>query len=69
MVSFLSDSSTSTPTIPNISENLISKSLIAATIKLNCSNYLLWVQSFRVFVDAQRKIKYLLESLCKHLLN
>lgn len=61
MVSSSSDSSTST--IPNVFENIFPKSHPTTTIKLNGSNYLLWTQSFKALVGAQRKmIKHIFES-------
>lgn len=56
--SSLDDSSTTT----NISKNLFPISLIGTTIKLNDSNYLLWDQSFKVFVGAWKNIMHLLEA-------
>ena len=37
------------------------KTNLETTVKLNGSNYLLWVQTFRIFIDAQNKLACLLE--------
>lgn len=37
--------------------------LTATTVKLNGNSYLLWAQSFRVFVGTQREVVHLLDGL------
>jgi len=38
---------------------MTSKHFFATTVKLNGTNYLLWAQSFRLFVGSQKKLKHL----------
>ena len=40
------------------SDNAI-KNLMATTVKLNGNNYLLWAQSFKLFIGAQQKVQHL----------
>ena len=35
--------------------------MLGTTVKLNGSNYLLWAQVFRIFIDAQNKLAHLLQ--------
>jgi len=37
------------------------KAILGTTVKLNGSNYLLWAQSFCIFIGAQNKLAYLLD--------
>jgi len=46
--------------INNIFDSAASKQLFATTVKLN-GNYLLWAQSFHLFVGSQKKLKHLAE--------
>lgn len=64
MASYSSSNSSATvvTTILNVWEFVL-RTLTAITVKLNENNYLLWTQSFRVFVGTQRIIKHLFESL------
>jgi len=41
-------------------ETSISKTILGTTVNLNWSNYLLWAQTFRMFIGAQNKLVYLL---------
>jgi len=52
-------SAVTTPTI----DNMFLKSLAATIVKLNGTNYLIWAQSFRLFVGAQKKMKHLTNAL------
>jgi len=42
-------------------ETSIPKTMLGTTIKLNGSNYLLWAQTFRIFIGAQNKLAHLLQ--------
>jgi len=37
------------------------KTILGTTVKLNGSNYLLWAQTFRIFISAQNKLAHLLQ--------
>ena len=43
-------------------ETSIPKTMFGTTVKLNGSNYLLWAQAFRIFIDAQNKLSHLLQN-------
>ena len=44
-------------------ETYVPKTILGTTVKLNGSNYLLWAQTFCIFIGAQNKLDHLLESL------
>jgi len=52
-------SSSSTMISPMV-ETSIHKIMLGTMTKLNGSNYLLWVQRFRIFIGAQNKLVHLL---------
>jgi len=52
-------SSSSTMTSFSMVETSISKTMLGTTMKLNDSNYLLWVHVFHIFIGAQNKLAYL----------
>ena len=43
-------------------ETYILETILGTTVKLNGSNYLLWAQTFCIFIGAQNKLDHLLES-------
>ena len=45
-----------------IVESSVPKMILRTTMKLNDSNYLLWAQAFYIFIGAQNKLTYLLQS-------
>jgi len=55
-------SSSSTLISSPIVETSVPKMMLGTTVKLNGSNYLLWVQTFRIFIGAQNKLTHLLQS-------
>lgn len=55
------DSNITTTATSNGLNYMLLRILTAITIKLNGINYILWFQSFRVLVGAQRKIEHLLD--------
>ena len=44
-----------------IVETSVPKTMLETTVKLNGSNYLLWVQAFYIFIGAQNKLAHLLQ--------
>ena len=44
---------------------MVSKQLFATTIKLSGTNYLLWAQSFDLFLCSQKKLKHIKKILSK----
>jgi len=56
-------SSSSTLISPPIVETSIPKTMLGTTVKLNGSNYLLWAQTFCIFIGTQNKLAHLLQSL------
>ena len=57
-----STSSSSTMTSYSMVEISIHKTILGTTVKLNGSNYLLWAQTFRIFIGVQRKLAHLLQN-------
>ena len=45
-----------------IVETFVPKTMLETTLKLNGSNYLLWVQEFRIFIGTQKKLAHLLQA-------
>jgi len=43
-------------------ETSVHKIMLGTTVKLNGSNYLLWVQVFHIFIGAQNKLDLLLQA-------
>ena len=56
-------SSSSTLISSSMAETFVPKTMLGTTVKLNGSNYLLWVQAFHIFIGAQNKLAYLLQPL------
>ena len=42
--------------------NSVLKTMLETMMKLNGSNYLLWAQALRIFIDAQNKLAHLLQT-------
>jgi len=53
--------SSSTLTSPIAAGMFDPKTILGSTMKLNGSNYLLWEQAFRIFIDALNKLDHVLE--------
>jgi len=60
----MSDDTSSSSTLNSlpIVETSVPKTILGTTMKLNGSNYLLWVQAFRIFTSVQDKLAHLLQS-------
>ena len=54
-----SPSSTMTPSL--MVESSVPKTMLGIVVKLNGSNYQLWVQAYLIFIDAQNKLAHLLQ--------
>ena len=50
-------------TFLTLDSNNAIKNLMATIVNLNGTNYFLWVQSFKLFIGAQRKVQYLIDDL------
>ena len=55
-------SSSSTRISSPVVETSVSKTILGTTMKLNGSSYLLWAQTFSIFISAQNKLAHLLQS-------
>ena len=55
-------SSSSTRISLPIVETSVPKTILRTTVKLNGSNYLLWAQTFYIYIGAQNKLAHLLQS-------
>ena len=45
-----------------MAETSVPKTMLGTTVKLNESNYLLWVQVFRIFIGTQNKLAHLFQA-------
>ena len=57
----LGDTSSSTLITSPVTGLFGPKAIMGTTVKLNGFNYLLWAQSFRIFIGIQNKLAYLLD--------